>query len=175
MADSTFEPEVKRGLSWLQGMRGGNMPSFAIECKKTQSATLSFSEVKDHQIEGLLDFEKQGFVHKMVVSQGFGSQQRFMTKTPFDFVVAGVGRGWVLVNFRFTKAAPRKDIKKGTNRCFAVGIHEYIAAKDEAIAAGRASLSYDWFVENAIECQRLRIKKENGTTESAWDLQKLLA
>ena len=72
MADSVFEPEVKRILVWLQNKYGGNLPSIAIECKKTQEPRLSFDKVQEHQIEGLLDFEKHGLVKKMIVSKAMG-------------------------------------------------------------------------------------------------------
>lgn len=184
MADVTFEPEVKRSLVWLQEELNGSAPSIAIECKKTQEARLSFASVTERQIEGLLEFVRVGLAHKMVVSQGFGSKTRFTKDTPFDFVLVGAGQGWLLVNFRFTKKAPRRDIAKGTNRCFALPVVDYLAAKEEATAQGRASLSYDWFDSNVkvprqlrtarvIECARLRHKNEEGKTESGWDLKGL--
>jgi hypothetical protein len=173
MADSTFEPEVRRSLDWLRKVVGGEVPPIAIECKKTQESRLSFDKVKEHQIEGLLEFEEQGLTRKLVVSQGFGTTRRFTTDTPFDFVFTGAGRGYVLVNFRFTKKAPRKDIPKGTNRCFGVRVGEYVKAMEDAVAEGKASLSYDWFEENGIECERLRVKNDKGVAESGWDLEPL--
>lgn len=173
MADSTFEPEVRRSLDWLRKAVGGKVPPIAIECKKTQEPRLSFDKVKEHQIEGLLEFEEQGLTRKLVVSQGFGTARRFTTDAPFDFVFTGAGRGYVLVNFRFTKKAPRKDISKGTNRCFGVRVGDYVKAMEDAVAEGKASLSYDWFEENGIECERLRIKNDKGIVESGWDLEPL--
>lgn len=173
MADSTFEPEVRRSLGWLRKAVGGKVIPIAIECKKTQEPRLSFGKVKKHQIEGLLEFEEQGLTRKLVVSQGFGTARRFTTDTPFDFVFTGAGRGYVLVNFRFTKKAPRKDIPKGTNRCFGVRIGDYVKAMEDAIAEGKASLPYDWFEENGIECKRLIVKNDKGVAESGWDLEPL--
>lgn len=174
MADQVFEPEVRRSLGWMHGMLGGRVPPIAFECKKTQEARLAFTQVKDHQEDGLLEFESHGLVRKLVVSQGFGKNRRFTTDTPFDFVMMGSGLGYVLVNFRFTKKAPRKDIRKGVNRCFGVRVGDYVAAREAAQEQGRASLSYDWFVEHGIECQRIRIMNKNGKKESGWDLQPLL-
>ena len=174
MADAIFEPEIKRSLLWLQKEMGGNVPPVAIECKRTMDARLSFDKVKDEQVENLAKFVKKGIVRKMIVSQGFGNQRRFTGDTPFDFLMCGAGYGYLLVNFRFTKKAPRKDIAKGTNRCFAVPVDLYMQAKEDAVAEGRASLSYDWFVENTIECARLRVKNEQDVAESGWDLSALL-
>lgn len=173
MADSAFEPEVRRSLDWLRKVVGGEVPPIAIECKKTQEPRLSFDKVKEHQIKGLLEFEEHGLTRKLVVSQGFGTARRFTTDTPFDFVFTGAGRGYLLVNFRFTKKAPRKDIPKGTNRCFGVRIGEYVKAMEDAVAEGKASLSYDWFEENGIECERLRVKNDKGIAESGWNLEPL--
>lgn len=176
MADSVFEPEVKRSLVWLQNKYGGNLPSIAIECKKTQEPRLSFDKVQEHQIEGLLDFEKHGLVKKMIVSKAMGHQQRFTGDTPFDYMLVGAGgMGFLLVNFRFTKKSPRKDIAKGTNRCFAVLVEDYVTAKEEALAEGKASLSYDWFLQYGIECSRVRMKNDKGVAESGWDLEPLLS
>lgn len=174
MADAIFEPEVKRSLVWLQKEHRGDVSPIAIECKKTQEPRLSFGKVKDHQVERLLDFARQGLAMKMIVSQGFGQQRRFTGETPFDFLMVGKGQGFLLVNFRFTKKSPRKDIPKGTNRCFAITAEDYAIAKEEAVADGKASLSYDWFVENGLECERLRVKNASEVAESGWDLQPLL-
>lgn len=174
MADLTFEPEVRRSLDWLRKAVGGKVPPIAIECKKTQEPRLSFDKVKEHQIKGLLEFEEQGLTRKLVVSQGFGTARRFTTDTPFDFVFTGAGRGYLLVNFRFTKKAPRKDIQKGINRCFGVRVGDYVKAMEDAIAEGKASLSYDWFEKNGIECERLRVKNDKGIVESGWDLEPLV-
>ena len=112
--------------------------------------------------------------YKMVVSQGFGKQQRFTGNTPFDFVLVSHGYGFLLVNFRFTQKAPRKDILKGTNRCFAVSVQDYVIAKEQAMLDGKSSLTYDWFVHNAIECPRIREKNSKGIAESMWDLSPLV-
>lgn len=175
MADAIFEPEVKRSLVWLQQEVEGDVPPIAIECKKTMEARLSFDNVRDHQIANLLDFERYGLVRKLIVSQGFGKAKRFTGDTPYDFIITGAGHGFFLVNFRFTKRAPRSDIAKGTNRCFAVPVQQYVEAKEEAQANGKASLSYDWFVAEAFECERIRRKNGNGNAESGWDLVPLVA
>jgi hypothetical protein len=174
MADALFEPEVKRSLVRLQKMYLGNSPSIALECKRTQEPRLSFDRISDGQIDGLLAFRRYGMAHKMVVSQGFGGGKRFTGGTPFDFVLVGRGESYVLVNFRFTKKAPRKDIAKGTNKCFAIPIEQYIATKEVFLSEGRASLPYEWFTKNAIECSRLREKNENGVAESMWDFESLV-
>lgn len=174
MSDTIFEPEIKRSLSWVQQMSGGMLASAAFECKKCQEPRLSFDRVKDHQVEGLLSFQKNGIVRKLVVSQGFGAKARFTGDTPFDFLFVEKGIGYVLVNFRFTKKSPRSDIPKGTNKCFALPIQDYIDAKDSLSAEGKASIPYDWFLNNAIELQRIRITNSNNMKESAWDLTKLL-
>jgi hypothetical protein len=173
MADAIFEPEIKRSLLWLQKSLGGNLPPIAIECKRTSNARLSFDAVKDEQVDGLTQFCKKGIVRKLIVSQGLGAR-RFTGGTPFDFLACGAGYGYLLVNFRFTKQSPRKDIAKGTNRCFAVPVDQYVQAREDAAAEGHSSLPYDWFAENAIECKRMRVKNEQGVAESGWDLSVLL-
>lgn len=174
MADALFEPEVSRSLVVLHNLHADAVPPIAIECKRTMEARLSFDRVKEEQVQSLLDFESKGLVRKLVVSQGFGKARRFTGDTPFDFIMNGPGISYVLVNFRFTKKSPRKDIPKGTNRCFAVRIRDYVDAVEQEGSKGRASLNYDWFVENAIECTRIRIGTKNGNTTGGWDLLPLL-
>ena len=174
MADALFEPEVSRGLTWLHEMSGGQVPPIAIECKRTAEARLAFDRVNEQQVESLMDFSKRGFVRKLVVSQGFGRARRFTGVTPFDFIMTGAGKAYVLVNFRFTKNSPRKDIRKGVNRCFGVEIQEYVKAVESEGKEGRASLNYDWFVENGIECERIMITNEKGNREGSWDLRPLI-
>lgn len=171
MADAVFEPEIKASLLRLQRM-GLGPHKIAIECKRTQDARLAFDRVEDVQVRGLLSFEEHGMVRKLIVSQGF-KNRRFTGETPFDFLCAGPGHGFLLVNFRFTKQAPNKSLTKGTNRCFAVPIGMFVQAKERAMQESRASLPYAWFVENAIECPRIS-EIVNGKRKCMWQLEPLL-
>jgi len=167
MADTAFEPEIRKSLDWLRDW-GPRDVSLAIECKKVQSAFLPFNTVKQHQIEALLEFEKRPLPKKISVPAGFGNA-RFHVKTEFDFTFIPPGRAYLLVNFRFTKKAPRKDLKKGTNRCFAVTPNQYLSVKKQFESEGRSSIPYKWFVENGVELERARVEDSNGYSYG-WDL-----
>ena len=179
MADSTFEPEVKRSLEALaDNMPMKSIKPLAIECKKCQSAYLTFDRVKEHQVEGLLNFKKKPYAHKMRVASPIQfSERRFTGTTDFDFILSPRGESFLLVNFRFTKKAPRQDIAKGTNRCFAVTPEQWLEAVELYKADGGASVNYDWFCENAKEIPRDKFKvvSESGKerTEYGWDLRHL--
>lgn len=161
MADRVFEPEVSRSLKALQAMNLGLHPPIAFECKKTESTTLHFDRITEDQLEALIDFKDRGLVRKLVGSQGYkgGSKNnhRFTSGTPFDFIASGRGHAFVLVNFRFTKKAPRKDIPKGTNRCFAVPIDVYRVGLESLRKKGYKSFPYEWFFVNAMECPRIKV------------------
>lgn len=178
MADNVFEPEVRKSLAILQDYvyrEGLDIPSIAIECKKTQSAYFGFEQLKDHQLESLFQFKEKGYAQKMLVASAPGyTKSRFHGTTPFDFLLTGRGLSFLLVNFRFTKKAPRKDIPKGTNRCFAVTPEQYQLTKERYIAEGRASIPYEWFVEEAIECARIRYRGIDGKYSYCWDLSVLV-
>ena len=174
MADHIFEPEVSRSLRWLVDW-GKRDLSIAIECKKTETPYLSFNRVRDHQVEGLLEFERKPYCQKISVPAAVGQmKRRFQIRVPFDFLFVQPGRSFLLVNFRFTKKAARSDLPKGLNRCFAVSPQMYLEAKDKFIGEGRASLPYEWFVSNAIELERIRIEREVGKYEYGWDLLPLM-
>jgi penicillin-binding protein-related factor A (putative recombinase) len=169
MADTFFEPEVRRGLRDLKS----NIP-LAIECKKTMEARLPLDQLKEHQIKALSEFRKNPFFKKLSVPSAVRNPQqeeyqRFHIKTEFDFIYTGPGRSFILVNFRFTKKSPRKDIRKGINRCFAITIEQFLNAKGLMESLRKASISYDWFVLNGLELKRVRFADGYG-----WDLAPLV-
>lgn len=168
MAENAFESEVKISLVHLRRTHL-SMPPLAIECKKTEQAYLPLDAVKDHQVDGLVQMERVGIVRKLVSGQGYGKNSRFSTPTPFDFLATCAGKGFVLVNFRFTKKSPRKDCKKGTNLCFALPVGQYLAAKEAHAAMGKASIPIDWFLQHATQCRRVHLDEGYG-----WDLSALV-
>ena len=173
MADSIFEPEISRSLKHILQEVMLDYP-IAIECKKVTGTSLSVDRVNDNQIESLLEFEEKSYFQKMVVASSVGGvKSRFNLRTGFDFLACPHGRSWVLVNFRATKKAAGKEIPKGTNKCFAVSIENYVEGKDAMLAEGRRSFPYAWFVDNAIELERKRWEGEKGY-EYGWDLTPLL-
>ncbi len=172
MADKIFEPEVGRSLKRIADW--GAQP-LGIECKKTESPYLPFDRVKDHQIEGLLRFEKYGLVKKIAVPAApGGADQRFQIKTEFDYVYVPKGRAYLLVNFRFTKKSPRKDLPKGLNRCFALTPDQYVRGVEENREAGRGSLPLEWFEAVALELERVRFRRVDNRLEYGWDLWPLV-
>lgn len=172
MADRIFEPEISRSLQRIADW--GAVP-LGIECKKTESPYLSFDRVKDHQIEGLFDFEKRGLVKKLAVPAAPGGMaRRFQVRTEFDFVYVPKGKAYLLVNFRFTRKSPRKDLPKGMNRCFGITPSQYVDGVERSISEGRASLSLEWFEEVGIELERARFQRADGVKEYGWDLWPLV-
>lgn len=168
MADAVFEPEVSRSIKHLSN----NFEIFypiAIECKKVSGTSLSFDAVKDHQVQALIDFEFLPFYQKMRVASSIEGQSRFKLDTGFDFLVCPHGKSWLLVNFRSTKKAAGKEIPKGTNKCFAVSIENFIEGKNDLLSAGRKSFPYSWFLNNAMELERCRWEVKKGY-EYGWDL-----
>lgn len=176
MADHIFEPEVRKSLDVLYWKDIPNIPPLAIECKRTQAAYLPFANVQEHQIKELLRFELRGVAMKVAVPSAPGNvRRRFQLSTGFDFLYCTRGLGYLLVNFRFTKKAPRKDISKGTNRCFGVRANAYVDVVAKFREEGKASVPYEWFVENAIECPRIRIEDpDSGNHSYGWDLEPLV-
>lgn len=100
-------------------------------------------------------------------------------RLPFDMVkghqeegllryLVAAGPAYLLVNFRLTK---RQGMK--FNRAFAVGIVDYLAAKEQAAGGefGRArkSLRIEWFCDFATELRRIKLASGYG-----WDLSVLL-
>lgn len=174
MADTVFEPEISRSLKRLADW-GRRDLSLAIECKKVETPYLPFDKVQDHQVEGLLAFEKRPYFQKISVPAAVGqTKRRFQIRTPFDFFFVQPGRAFLVVNFRFTRKPARSDLPKGLNRCFAVRPEQYVEAKNRYEAEGRASLPYEWFVENAVELERVKFRRDDDKTEYGWDLLPLL-
>ena len=173
MADNLFEPEVMRGLKRLADW-GRRDRSLAIECKRVMTPYLPFDKVREHQIEGLLNFTKRPLPKKLSVPAAYG-KSRFQVRQEFDFVLIPPGNAFLLVNFRFTKKSPRKDLPTGLNRAFAITPQQYIAVRAELQAQGRASIPIEWFVENAIELERVRFRREDGVLEYGWNLIPLLS
>lgn len=179
MADSVFEPEISTSLKYFREYGNSYMKfvPIAIECKKvSSSARLSFDKVRDHQIKGLLRFQKEAYYNKMTVASHLGKGGgRFKGKTDFDYMFVSKGIGYLVVNFRFTKKAPRKDVEKGVNRVFAVTVDEYLEIKEELLKEGVKSIDYWWFVDNAIELPRIRIDPPQLKDKKyCWDISPLL-
>ena len=173
MADSTFEPEISRSLKHILKEVLLDYP-VAIECKKVSGTSLPFDRVNEHQEEALLKFEEESFYQKMLVASNVGGgKSRFNLRSGFDFLACPHGRSWVLVNFRATKKAAGRDIPKGTNKCFAVSIENYIEGKADLLSEGRKSFPYLWFLNNAMELNRKRWEGDKGF-EYGWDLTPLL-
>ena len=170
MADRLFEPEVSRSLQWLSDWYKKPV-ALAIECKRCMtSATLPLSQVKSHQLEALVAFEKQPLAKKLSVAAPVGrSERRFHGKSELDYNFEGPGKSYVLVNFRFTKKAPRKDIPKGLNKCFAVTPTQYLEAVKYCEEVGRKSIPIEWFQENVLELERVKYESGYG-----WDLSPLV-
>jgi hypothetical protein len=170
VADRLFEPEVSRSLQWLSDWYRKPV-ALAIECKRcTTSATLPLDQVKPHQLEALIAFEKQPLAKKLPVAAPVGSsERRFHGKSEFDFIFVGPGKSYVLVNFRFTKKAPRKDIPKGLNKCFALTPTQYLEAVKYCEGVGRKSIPIEWFQENVLELERVKYESGYG-----WDLSPLV-
>jgi len=162
MADSSFEPEVSRSLRRIACSFGAPMESIAIECKRESGKSIAFSRINNDQVEALLAFERKPFHMKMRVAASVGGKSRFKSKTGFDFLYCGRGKGFVLVNFRATKKAAGEAI----NRCFAVRIGAFVTAEE---STERKSLPLDWFVENAVELERIRWKIKDKFVYG-WDL-----
>jgi hypothetical protein len=79
------------------------------------------------------------------------------------------GKSYVLVNFRFTKKAPRKDLPKGLNKCFALTPTQYLEAVKYCEGVGRKSIPIEWFQENVLELKRVKYESGYG-----WDLSPLV-
>ncbi len=170
MADKFFEPEISRSLK-----RASNLIAFpvAIECKKETGTSFAFNRVEDHQLQALADFMFLPFHHKMRVSASVGGKSRFQLKTGFDFIACPSGEAFILVNFRATKKAGGKAIPKGTNRCFALPVTQFVNEKDKMEKTeGRKSFPYSWFEKNALELERISWKEEDKTVYG-WDLAPL--
>ena len=173
MADKIFEPEISRSLKKFAREIQSSVP-VAIECKKETGTSFKTSRVEEHQLEALLDFEKFPFVQKMIV--GGGKNVKFRGKTGFDFMHCPSGKAYILINFRATRKASGRDIPKGTNRCFCLGVYEYAWAKGyHEIQLERSSIPYSWFVDSqdVLEIERCSWK-ENEKTVYGWDLSPLL-
>ena len=174
MADTAFEPEVSRSLKRLVDW-GRKDLSLALECKKVESPYLPFGNVKEHQVEGLLAFERVPYHSKISVPAAVGqTARRFQIRTPFDFIFVQPGKAFFLVNFRFTRKSPRSDLPKGLNRCFAIRPDQYVKAKKKFEDEGRASIPYEWFVAEGLEIERVRFRRADGITEYGWDLLPLM-
>ena len=172
MSDKFFEPEISRSLKRISQLIQIPFP-VAIECKKETGTSLAFSRVDQHQVRALVDFECASFTHKMRVSSSVGGQSRFQLKTGFDFLACPSGKSFVLVNFRATKKDGGKAIPKGTNRCFAVPIGQYLNGKYELESVDkRRSFPYKWFEDNAMEIKRTSWE-EGGKKIYGWDLSPL--
>ena len=172
MSDKYFEPEISRSLKRIAQLIHIPFP-VAIECKKETGTSLSFSRVDKDQIQALVDFECSSFTQKMRVASSVGGQSRFQLKTGFDFLDCPSGKSFVLVNFRATKKDGGKDIPKGTNRCFAVPISQFLQARHElGVFEERKSFPYKWFEENALEIHRTSWK-ESEKTIYGWELSPL--
>ncbi len=169
MADRLFEPEISRSLRFFSVDRPERLPvNLALECKKCTKPYLEMDRVKDHQIQGLLEFQDFSFSTKMATGAAPGKmKRRFQIDTPFDFLMVSRGKGYLLVNFRFTKNSPRKDLPKGLNECYAVNVVKYLDA--EATLDPRKSVPYEWFKEHGIEIERM--KMSDG--KYGWDLRPL--
>ncbi len=168
MSDPIFEPEISRSLKRLDLKINISFP-VAIECKKETGTSIHFDRVNADQIKALSDFESKIFTQKMIVSASVGGKSRFKRKSGFDFLACGAGRGYVIVNFRATKKDAGKAIPKGTNRCFAVRINDYVEGMEKLSNEGRRSFPYVWFEENALELHRIRWEVPKGF-EYGWDL-----
>jgi len=174
VADDVFEPEISRSLKRLVDW-GRRDVALAIECKKVETPYLPFDKVKDHQIEGLLQFEKKPYYRKISVPAAVGqTKRRFQVKTPFDFIFVPPGRAYLVVNFRFTRKPARSDLPKGLNRCFAISPGQYVEAKEKFEKKGRSSLPYEWFVNEGIELERVKFRREDDSVEYGWDLTPLM-
>ena len=114
MADRLFEPEVSRSLQWLSDWYRKPV-ALAIECKRcTTSAALPLDQVKPHQLEGLIAFEKQPLVKKLPVAAPVGSsERRFHGKSEFDFIFVGPGKSYVLVTSASRRRLHGKTFQKG--------------------------------------------------------------
>ncbi len=172
MADSIFEPEISRSLKRFAATNTLEC-GIAIECKKETGTSLAFDRVKSHQVQALIDFKSLPFVHKMRVAASVGGyKSRFQLDTGFDFLACPPGKSFVLVNFRATKKDAGKDIPKGTNRCFAVTIEDFNEHKERLLSEGRKSFPYSWFLEYALELERIRWTVDDKYVYG-WDLNKL--
>lgn len=170
MSDKIFEPEISRSLRHMVKDLPDIKQSMAIECKKVTGTSLPFTRVNDHQVEALINFEDRSFFQKMIVASSVGgTKSRFNLRSGFDFLACPKGRSYIFVNFRATKKQAGKDIPKGTNRCFVIGIYEYLQARDQFLKEGRKSFPYSWFESNAIELERKRWEVDEGY-EYGWDL-----
>ncbi len=152
MPETKFEPEISRSLKKIALDIIVEKP-IAIECKRESGTSLSFSRVEESQVKALLDFTEVPLAQKLVVAVGQGN--RFKRDTGFDFLLTPKGKAYVLVNFRATKKAGGKEIPKGTNRCFALSIHDYVDGMESLLEEGRKSFPFRWFVDNAIEIRRI--------------------
>ncbi len=172
MADSIFEPEISRSLRHLCDTI--TVPySLAIECKKVSGTSFSLSRINNDQLEALLYFQDKSYYQKMLVSASVGGKSRFKLKSGFDFLCCPTGIGYILVNFRATKKAAGKEIPKGTNRCFAITVDQFVNAMSEMVfCEDRQSIPYNWFEKNALELSRVRWEVEKGY-EYGWDLTSL--
>ena len=190
MADSSFEPEISLSLRMLSkelGLVRMLSTGLAIECKKVSaSANLSFDMVKEHQEKGMTDAMCMPFVTKMRVSAAVGGGvSRFQQDTPFDFLLMPCAISYILVNFRFTKKSPRKDITKGLNSCYAIPIYWYLHNKKELLKEGKKSMDIRYIDEaskqNSGVIQLERIRYETGVTPAGktayqygWNLHPLV-
>ena len=172
VADSIFEPEVSRSLKHLCSVY--KVPhSLAIECKKETGTSFSFSRLNDDQLKALLKFQDEPFHQKMLVSASVGGKSRFKHKSGFDFLCCPTGKSYVLINFRATKKAAGKEIPKGTNRCFALTIDQFVDGMSElTLCEDRQSFSYSWLDKNARELKRMRWEGDRGYGYG-WDLMPL--
>jgi hypothetical protein len=168
MADPIFEPEVSRSLRRVSNVINVDK-SVAIECKKESGTSLSFDRVNEDQIKALVEFEQKAFSQKMLVSSSVGGYSRFKLKSGFDFLCCPAGKSYVLVNFRSTKKSAGKEIPKGTNRCFAVRISEFVRGQLTLLSEGRKSFPYNWFEHNSLELNRIKWT-EGDAYVYGWDL-----
>lgn len=173
MSDKIFEPEISRSLKKFAREIQSSVP-VAIECKKETGTSFKTSRVEEHQLEGLLAFENDPFVQKMVVASGKGT--RFRGKTGFDFLHCPKGKSYILINFRCTKKSGGKSIPKGTNRCFCMPIYDFMWAKSyHEMQLHRKSIPYEWFVDNQDVMEIDRCSWHEGDhLVYGWDLSPLL-
>lgn len=189
MADTAFEPEVSISIRRLsEALTHISCPrGLAFECKKVSATpSLSFEAVKEHQTAGLLEAEQAPYTMKMRVGSAVGGPSRFQQDTPFDFLLMPHADAYILVNFRFTKKAPRKDLKVGTNVCYAIPIHWYIDTKQQLLSLGKKSMDIV-LLDNAAKLEHScvvkleRVRYETGVDSKGkkryqygWDLLPLV-